>query len=200
MAAPTIHTYHCLCTSLLLASTHNLNTLPRRAPPSLDNAIIVPLPPAPKPPTSELPSDSEEDDAQESSASKPSRPTKPIHQSTADLTELGYTLLLSTVLDHRPTIVRRSDGFEKRYLLRCGRCKLVVGYELDASHFGNSDAKDDTAMVVDDGLQGGEKKTEFVYLLPGGILSTEAMAAGKKISDQDVVLGESDRAVVAAWE
>ncbi|KAI9750642.1 MAG: hypothetical protein M1815_001677 [Lichina confinis] len=47
----------------------------------------------------------------------------------------GYSLLLSTVQDRRPLIVRREDGFEKRWLWRCGRCRVVVGYQLDPIHF-----------------------------------------------------------------
>src|SRR5436305_6227496 len=43
---PQINTYHCICSTLLLATTHNLSLLPRRAEPALDKAFILPLPPA----------------------------------------------------------------------------------------------------------------------------------------------------------
>lgn len=60
-------------------------------------------------------------------------------------------------------MIRREDGFEKRMLLRCGRCKLVVGYTLDEAHFE---------------VKGQER---LVYLLPGGLISTADMAEGKKV-------------------
>jgi len=199
MAVPQINTYHCLCSSLLLATTHTLSSLPRRAPPSLDSAIIVPLPPAPQPPAS---SRSSEDgsEAEDTPSRKQQEPKQP------QLSELGYTLLLSTTLDRRPTLTRRSDGFERRYLVRCGRCRLIVGYELDAEHYaafsgvgaiGSSEAA--SAMDVDG--EGKEEKMKVMYLLPGGIMSTETMASGKKIGEKEVALGERERtAVAAAWE
>src|SRR5450432_3935847 len=102
MAAPQINTYHCLCTSLLLATTHTLSSLPRRAPPSLDSAIIVPLPPAPQPSTSSPPSEPEgEDDSDEDDGSR----SKPKEYEQKQRPELGYTLLLSTTLDRRPTLI-----------------------------------------------------------------------------------------------
>jgi len=77
----------------------------------------------------------------------------------------------------------------------------VVGYELDDSHWPSSG---DTAMeVMGDGGKSKEKEAEkrmkVVYLLPGGFMSTEAMAAGKKILHEDVVLGEG-KVAVAAWD
>jgi hypothetical protein len=150
-------------------------------------------------------SDSEgddEDNAPEASIRMRDRDNKP------QLSELGYTLLLSTTLDRRPTLIRRSDGFERRYLVRCGRCRLVVGYELGADHFAGSPQAGATglseaavsAMDVDgDGKD--KERMKIVYLLPGGIMSTEVMASGKKIGEKEVVLGEGDRTrAVAAWE
>lgn len=59
-------------------------------------------------------------------------------------------------------VIRREDGFEKRVLLRCGRCRLVVGYRLDQSQLGgDGDAE------------------KVVYLLPGGLVTTEEMKSGK---------------------
>src|SRR5277367_6278495 len=43
---PQINTYHCICTTLLLATTHTLSSLPHRAEPALDKALILALPPA----------------------------------------------------------------------------------------------------------------------------------------------------------
>jgi len=171
MATPAIHTYHCLCTSLLLATTHSLSTLPRRT--GLDSAIILPMPASPpqlEPESSDIPSE-------------------------------GYTLLLSLTPDpaRRPTNIRREDGFEKRYLYRCGRCRLVVGYELDESHY--CSAEKETEAEGENGGAGAEaERTKILYLLPNGITSTDVMASGRKINEEDVTLGEKGRNTVAAWE
>jgi len=61
--------------------------------------------------------------------------------------EVQYSLLLNTTLDRRPVIVRREDGFEKRWVRRCGRCRTGVGYALD-------------------------EKGEVVYLLEEGLVET----------------------------
>lgn len=42
-----IRTYHCLCNTHVLTTTHDLSLLPRRASPSLDKAYILPCPPQP---------------------------------------------------------------------------------------------------------------------------------------------------------
>jgi hypothetical protein len=172
MAAPKINTYHCPCTSLLFASTHTLSSLPRRASPSLAQDIILPI----ADPSSSRPQ----------SADKDSENNK--------LSKLGHTTLLSMTPDRQPTIIRRADGFEKRYLWRCGRCRLVVGYELDLSQYPRAKEMGD-AMDVD-----GEKVEKVLYLLPGWIMSTEAMAAGKKIAEADVALGDGGKAIVAGYE
>lgn len=96
--------------------------------------------------------------------------------------------------------------------MRCGRCRLVVGYELDAEHFAGlpeslgsskttdtSEAARSEAMDVDG--EEDKERMKIVYLLPGGIMSTEIMTSGKKIGEKEVVLGGGERtAVVAAWE
>ncbi|KAJ5344750.1 uncharacterized protein MYU51_002647 [Penicillium brevicompactum] len=67
------------------------------------------------------------------------------------------TLLLSTLIpDRRPTLIRREDGIEKRHILRCGRCRVIVGYHLDAVHYE-------------------DQKQQPVYLLPGSVVETEKM-------------------------
>ena len=38
-----LNTYHCICTTLILATIFDLNTLPRRNSPGRDEAIILPL-------------------------------------------------------------------------------------------------------------------------------------------------------------
>ncbi|EKD15435.1 hypothetical protein MBM_06651 [Drepanopeziza brunnea f. sp. 'multigermtubi' MB_m1] len=117
MALPKINTYHCLCTTLLLATTHTLSHLPRRSSPqspsttsaSSDTALILPLPPLP-------------------SSSSPNPNPNPTDDNP--LPPQGHSILLALSPDRKLTIVRREDGFEKRLLYRCARCRLVVGYEV----------------------------------------------------------------------
>jgi len=108
---------------------------------TLDKAYILPLPPPPR-------------------ADQVSTPEQ--------LSE--YALLLSAALEQQPVIIRCSDGFEKRYLYRCGRCGVVVGYKLDKLQYE------------------GEKelgiKDDVVYLLPGGLWDTKDMANGKDMSSK----------------
>lgn len=65
-------------------------------------------------------------------------------------------------------IIRGEEGFEKRYLQKCGRCSIIVGYQLDKSQYGEE-------------KQLG-RRDDVIYLLPGGLLTTEEMAAGKDMS------------------
>lgn len=129
------YTYHCLCSTLILTTTHDLQTLPHRHEPVRDSALIL-APPVDitRPDTSE------------------SHPA----QSTS-------SILLNVAPERRPIIIRREDGFEKRTLFRCSRCKVVIGYSLDDAHWENS-----------------EPSLRPVYLLPGGLLSTAEMVEGKQ--------------------
>jgi hypothetical protein len=122
--APYIQTYHCICSSLLLATTHQLSKLPRRAAPSLDNAVILPV-------ANFLPSSTEpESDAEETD------------RSAKDLPVEGYTKLLGMVPDKKVTVIRREDGFERRVVWRCIRCAVSVAYEI------LGDGKEQTRKVV----------------------------------------------------
>ncbi|KAE8441567.1 hypothetical protein EG329_004686 [Mollisiaceae sp. DMI_Dod_QoI] len=174
---PPIHTYHCLCTTLLLTSTHSLATLPRRSLTTggLDSAIILPLP----------------------STAPPSIPSTTTSQ-PIPLPKEGYTLLLPSLskdLDRKPTLVRREDGFEKRVLYRCARCGLVIGYEL--LHTSQTQSQDRTqiqdgeAMDIDTNTNTNTPTTKshpgpshnsldpytgkILYILPAGLTSTEFM-------------------------
>lgn len=100
----------------------------------------------------------------------------------------GYTLLVGLVLDKKVTIVRREDGFEKRLLSRCGRCALVVGYEI----LGDGGATN-SGKGKDEGGYGGK----VMYVLPSGVTSTEVMIKGigtrlgeKRLGEEDVVIGK----------
>lgn len=81
--------------------------------------------------------------------------------------------------------MRREDGFEKRRLLRCGRCRVVVGYFLDGVHFAHlaSSSSSSGGGVTEEegrGEEDEEKKDEVkvVYLLPGALMETGVMAKG----------------------
>jgi hypothetical protein len=101
----------------------------------------------------------------------------------------GYSMLLGMAPEKKVTIVRREDGFEKRILWRCERCRLGVGYELQ-TQLGE-------AMEVDGGQERGGKgkgkegeeyEGKVIYLLPGGIMSTDVMMGrkGKRVGEGDV--------------
>ena len=68
-------------------------------------------------------------------------------------------------------------GFEKRYLQRCGRCGVVVGYQLDGGQFEGAD-----------GEGGKGRREDVVYLLPGGVMTTGEMMEGKELG-KELVLG-----------
>ncbi|RDL38874.1 uncharacterized protein BP5553_03214 [Venustampulla echinocandica] len=179
--SPTIHNYHCICNSLLLSSTHTLSTLPRRSTSpnaGLDSALILPLPL----PSSPTPFSTEEAEA---------------GSDVADMPQEGYSIVLGMTRDsaNKPTLLRREDGFEKRVLWRCGRCRIVVGYELLPSlgavtgqgEAGERMDVDDAGIDEGKGKEGGrreEYRGKVLYILPGGLMSTDFMMEGK--------LGEAD--------
>ncbi|KNG52126.1 hypothetical protein DDE82_003530 [Stemphylium lycopersici] len=141
-ASNTVYTYHCLCSHLLLATTTPLPSLPTRRH-TRDAAHIMPLPPAPSP------------------ASR----TK--NAASNNNNNDHYGLLLSTRQDRQAEIITSDSGFEKRYQQRCGRCDLVVGYQLDWQQF----SVDRTG-----------RREDYVFLLPGGFVKTSDMIAGKTAS------------------
>ncbi|CZT03611.1 uncharacterized protein RCO7_07655 [Rhynchosporium graminicola] len=172
MAPPTIQTYHCLCTTLLIASTHTLSSLPRRSntsssssSPHSDAALILPLPSSP-----------------------------PSSTNANDLPPHGHTTLLSLSADHKATLIRRDQGFEKRLLYRCGRCRLVVGYSLELpphpppsipSNQTNMDMDNDSTLSKSTATEQ-EYDGKILYILPGGVTSTAVMSSGRKIGEGDV--------------
>lgn len=117
------HSYHCVCSTFIIATNYDLASLPVRRDPALDKAIILPM----------RDSDGSEDNES--------------------------TILQSLVTDRQPTVVRRDDGFEKRILLKCQRCGLVVGYRLEQ------------AQLMDQVV----RSEDIVYVLPGALVSTEDM-------------------------
>lgn len=125
-----VHTYHCLCTQVILATTTKLDSLTCR---SSDKSYICHLP-APG-------------------------------QSSA------FATLTNTIFDNKPTVIRLEDGFEKRYFAKCARCSLITGYHLDKGQFEKTKGQAGCAG-------------ELIYLLPGGLMSTEEMVAGKKMDEE----------------
>ncbi|KAE8422037.1 hypothetical protein BDV36DRAFT_291849 [Aspergillus pseudocaelatus] len=151
-----VHTHHCrFCNHLLLATTRDISSLPRRKDPAQDKAIILPLP--------------------TSSTAEDSDPNQQEH----------YTILLSTTVpDRKATLVRREDGFEKRLFLRCGRCRVVVGYFLDGVLFPMTSVA--ASASRDDGeAEEGERKEKVVYLLPGALVETGFMGDEGRLKGVD---------------
>jgi hypothetical protein len=144
-ASNTVYTYHCLCSHLLLATTTPLPSLPTRQH-AHDAAHIMPLPPPPA-----------QTRLRASSSPAQTNQAKNDH----------YGLLLSTRSDRAAEIITSDSGFEKRYLQRCGRCNLVVGYQLDWQQFSQDRSG---------------RREDYVFLLPGGFVKTSDMIAGKTAS------------------
>ncbi|KAI9035461.1 uncharacterized protein KD926_003487 [Aspergillus affinis] len=165
-----ILTNHCrFCNHLLLATTQTVSSLTRRKEPARDGALILPLPSPRTQPTETDPSNVKEQGQEAGSES-------PVQQ--------HYSILLSTAMpDRRATMVRREDGFEKRWFLRCGRCRVVVGYFLDAVHFPNATA----AGKEPDGEDEDEEaeRAKVVYLLPGALVETDDMGDPEKMKAID---------------
>lgn len=160
--APQIHTYHCICTHLLFASTHNFLSLPRRShqKSSADAALILPL---------------------------PKDPLSSKHAQRGLPTPEGYTLLLGVEKDTKILIVRKSNNLERRLLYQCSRCKIVIGYEiLLEDRLAETDA---SGAQAEGNIERGSNPFKIMYLLPGGLMSTEFMASSEKITEEDVHIG-----------
>ena len=124
-----IHTYHCICSTLILATRYDLNQLPIRDSSSQDQAIIC-----------------------------HHGDYHPDHAASVD-GKFARFMLHNIAPDRKPSIIRREDGFEKRMSIRCTRCNLIIGYKVEGD-----------AASANDGT---------IFLLPGGLLSTEDMKAEK---------------------
>jgi len=73
--------------------------------------------------------------------------------------------------DSTAVVLKLDDGFEKRYAVRCDRCGLTAGYRLDKSQF--------TGSEIDTG-----PNEDVLYLLPGGLMTTEEMRGGKDMAKE----------------
>jgi hypothetical protein len=84
----------------------------------------------------------------------------------------GVVLSGSTFEKDSPVILKLEDGFEKRYGVQCRRCDLQVGYHLDKIQF----------EEMEHGI-----RSDVIYILPGSLMSTDDMKAGKDM-EKDVEL------------
>lgn len=101
-------------------------------------------------------------------------------QSEEDEQEPDCTILLSTTLaDRTDTIIRRADGLERRTLLRCGRCRVVMGYTITSDDSGNEVDKlgAENGGKGEDGGTDGESRGKIVYVLPGAVVESGQMGA-----------------------
>jgi hypothetical protein len=158
-----IQTQHCrFCNHLLLATTRNIDTLPRRSGEGKDKALILPL---------ERKNSTDGDIEAELEEEAKTTETSSRKRHVSNHTTL---LLATTIPDRRATLIRREDGIEKRLFLRCGRCKVVVGYYLDRVHWETGDrvGKED------------EERPPAVYLLPGALVETEKLG-GEGVGEKE---------------
>jgi hypothetical protein len=167
-----ITTHHCrFCANLVLASTRKIESLPRRR--SSDSQIL-PLR------TNPLSDNTEKPDTNAIAEEGEGREGAGVAKNTGNAIK-HYTILLSTTIrDRKPSILRCADGFEKRYLFRCGRCRLVMGYFLDEVHFPE---KGGLLSESEEGKEVGEDRA--VYLLPGALMETEIMGDEEKLQAVD---------------
>ena len=87
----------------------------------------------------------------------------------------AVVLAESSIHESRPFVLKLEDGFEKRYGAKCRRCDLLIGYWLDKSQF----------EATEHGA-----RSDVIYLLPGGLMSTEEMKAGRDMTkDLELVTG-----------
>ncbi|RVD90023.1 uncharacterized protein DFL_001006 [Arthrobotrys flagrans] len=214
MDIPSIFTYHCICSHLVLATTRDIFKLPRRQPPGIDGALIVPLPPPPRSADSDNESDDDdEDDDDDDDGNEEEQGTRMDIDRRGQETPPGpvagnatggaerrdralpkeepepkdYTLLLSSIRDRRPCVIRREDGFEKRLLWRCGRCRLIFGYQI------YDESLEELSKGEDDETHKSKKirsnKNYYVYILPGGLTTAAGMGS---LTELDLQLVKED--------
>lgn len=178
-----IHTYHCLCSTLLLATPYLLSSLPTRAPPARDQARILPLPRFRNNSDEEGGGDDRTDElepanadpgdvdaaADGSTAGKKGAEVDP-QAAAAPQPEPGYlpSLLLPALRPARKiTLVQREDGYERRRVWRCGRCGVGIGYEVENAE--SVQAKGGGGEKAD------EERARVMFVLEGGLVETESM-------------------------
>ena len=78
--------------------------------------------------------------------------------------------ILNSSLDKKPIIIRRKDGFEKRWLWKCERCRGVWGYELQDPEGGSGDSG---GGGEEENV--GEAGRRVLYMLEEGLVETDAL-------------------------
>lgn len=160
-----VFTYHCLCKYLVLASTQPLSSLPVRSS-TIEKPYILHLPDQlPSNEDSDVKDDDEPNGEEKSIESVKSHKKRRIQH---------FAVLFRTVVSPKAQIVRRSAGFEKRYLRCCARCKLPIGYQLDWCMFSD----EETQKVTDeDGQQRKStgRRMDYIYIFPGSLIDTRTM-------------------------
>jgi hypothetical protein len=134
------YTYHCLCSQLVLASSKPITSHSQRAGESADKAYCVRVAD-----TNKLLDDDDDDDDNDNGNDKPNSDETASSSSTA---KKPSAVLINVLHQRQPLMLRRSDGFEKRFHRRCVRCNLVIGYHLDAAQYDSSQPAGIRADVV----------------------------------------------------
>ena len=144
-----ITTYHCLCSELALASPFPLQKYPQRL---LDGARICQI--------LDLDVAAKNTDISVASADSPPR----------------IMLAGDAAVDLKPLVLQLDDGFEKRYTLRCARCALPLGYQLDRAQMGRISLATD-GVADGDGVGSASLKDgrvdDVLFLLPDAFVKTE---------------------------
>lgn len=212
-----IKTFHCrYCSHLLLASTRSIlsaNTpLARRGGGAArDRALILDVPARTSTSTSTSTTSATtsaqagsrgqgggggvagpelglSEDTRMAEAAGNTGPTEREKEKQKQKQEAHYTIPLATLLpDAKPVIIRRDDGFEKRILFKCGRCRVVVGYEIVPK----------TPPTVDTEEED-EEKDRVMYLLPGSLVGTEDLQGEGSAVERNNVLKQME-AEWAQW-
>ncbi|KAF7185943.1 hypothetical protein HII31_12816, partial [Pseudocercospora fuligena] len=131
MSTPTISTYHCLCSELLLATPIPLDKLPTR---QSDKSHIC-----------------------------------KISTGGENITANSAILTKSAEPGSSPLVLRLEDGFEKRFLIKCGRCGVGFGYKLWSES--------------ENGV-----KEDVVFILQNGLIETRDVEGGRKLMEKEVEL------------
>lgn len=130
-----VHTYHCICSELVIALFSPLEKLSKRQSDGSQICRMVSLDPV--------------DD--------------------------GFILWTSVDVSEQPIVLKLEDGFEKRYAIRCKTCGLQFAYSLDWCCFREEQGKKE-------GDSG--SRLNVVYLLAGGLMSTEDVKGGREMGTE----------------
>ena len=163
--------YHCLCSTHILTTPYEIDRLPRRAAPSMDQARILHLPnnrTAQGSRGGQLREQATTSTATQAATSSTPPAGRGVSNEGGTRSTVWRPSLLSPSLrpQRKPHIIRREDGYEKRRLWRCAHCSLGIGYEVvddrdDDQLTESGDPQGRTLCLLEDALVDGET------LLPG---------------------------------